>query len=55
MSLQSTITENDVDAASKQLVQSFRDNDSATRADLDVDGLSDSILSRLISLFSRSS
>jgi len=50
MGLENTITEQDMDAASRQFVQSFRNN--SADPDLDVDGLSESLLSRLIRLFS---
>lgn len=48
--MENTITEQDMDAASRRFVQSFRN--SSAEPDLDVDGLSESILSRLIRLFS---
>ena len=54
MALENTITEQDMDAASRQFVQGFRNNEGNNAPDLDVDGLSDSILSRLIRLFSPS-
>jgi len=50
MGPESTITEQDMDAASRQFVQGFRNV--GIEADLDVDGLSESLLSRLIRLFS---
>ena len=42
-----------MDAASRQFVHNLRDNGSDVSDDLDVDGLSDSLLSRLIRLFSK--
>lgn len=54
MALENTITEQDMDAASRQFVQGFRNNKAASDPDLDVDGLSESLLSRLIRLFSSS-
>ena len=54
MAFENTITEHDMDAASQQVVQGFRNNKASVEADLDVDGLSESILSRLIRLFSSS-
>ena len=54
MALENTITEQDMDAASRQFVQGFRDKAASNDPDLDVDGLTESILSRLIRLFSPS-
>jgi hypothetical protein len=54
MAFENTITEHDMDAASQQVVQGFRNNKASAEPDLDVDGLSESILSRLIRLFSSS-
>ena len=51
MAFENTITENDLDANSQHFVQGFRANDHDSEPDLAVDGLSDSILSRLLSLF----
>jgi hypothetical protein len=44
---ENTITENDLDPASRQLVQGLRKNSHDLEPDLDVDGLSDSIVARL--------
>jgi len=44
---ENTITENDLDPASQQYVQSLRTSDRELGPDLDVDGLSDSIVARL--------
>jgi hypothetical protein len=46
--LESTITEQDTDATTKQFVQGFRGDSSDFEPDLSVDGLSESIVSRLI-------
>lgn len=51
MTLENTITEQDLDATSRQFVQSFAGADTGVENDLDVDGLSESLLSRLVSLF----
>lgn len=52
MAFEATITEQNMDEASRQLVQSFRVNAGQSELDLDVDGLSESILSRLMGIFS---
>ena len=56
MSLDSTITEQDLDATSQQLFQGFSSDENDLEPDLAVDGLSESIISRFIRLitFSRS-
>jgi len=51
MAFDSTITEHDMDANSQQFVQGFRGDAGDFDPDLAVDGLSDSILSRILSLF----
>lgn len=51
MGLESTITENDMDAESRHLVHSLRAGGRDSEPDLDVDGLSDSILIRLKRFF----
>lgn len=51
MAFESTITEHDMDAASQNFVQGLRGQTTDVEPDLAVDGLSDSILSRLLSLF----
>lgn len=48
MGLENTITEQDMDAASQQLVQSFRNNNKDLEPDLSVDGLSESIVGKLL-------
>ena len=50
MALENTITEQDLDAASQQFVQGFRNDANEIEPDLAVDGLSESILSRLVRL-----
>jgi len=50
MSLENTITEQDLDATSRQFAQGFRQDKIDIEPDLAVDGLSESILSRLIRL-----
>ena len=54
MAFENTITEIDLDAKSQQLLQGLRQEGQEFEPDLDVEGMSDSILSRLIGLFSRS-
>jgi len=51
MAFERTITEHDMDASSQKFVQSLRGDNSDVEPDLCVDGLSDSILSRLLGLF----
>ena len=51
MAFENTITEQDMDAASQSLVQGFRGETGDYEPDLAVDGLSDSILARLLRLF----
>ena len=51
MAFESTITEQDMDANSKAFVQGLRADQLDREPDLSVDGLSESILSRLLSLF----
>jgi hypothetical protein len=51
MAFENTITENDLDANSQHFVQGFRNESQDNDPDLSVDGLSDSILSRLMGLF----
>ncbi len=51
MSLESTITENDMDAESRHLVNSLRAGGREFEPDLDVDGLSDSIVARVKQFF----
>ena len=46
MGMENTMTEQDMDIASRQFVQGFRSNDA--EPDLAVDGLSESFLARLI-------
>jgi len=51
MAFDSTITEYDMDASSQQFVQGLRNDSAEFEPDLAVDGLSDSILSRILGLF----
>jgi hypothetical protein len=50
MAFENTITENDLDATSQHFVQGFRIDGPDFEPDLAVDGMSDSILSRLFGL-----
>ncbi len=50
MGLENTITEQDLGAASKHFVQGFRQDQIDIEPDLAVDGLSGSIISKLIRL-----
>ena len=50
MAFESTITEQDMDANSQQFVQGLRDESGNNEPDLAVDGLSPSILSRILGL-----
>ena len=51
MAFESTITEKDMDAGSQTLAQGIRRDSGDLEPDLSVDGLSDSILARLLRLF----
>ncbi|MGI9232519.1 MAG: hypothetical protein ACR2RD_02715 [Woeseiaceae bacterium] len=51
MAFENTITEQDMDAGAKQFVQGLRNDAADIEPDLAVDGLTDSILSRLLGLF----
>lgn len=51
MAFENTITEQDMDVSSLQLVQGLRSDSEDLEPDLSVDGLSDSILSRIVGLF----
>ncbi len=51
MAFQNTITEQDMDPAAQQFVQSLRSDDAEFEPDLVVDGMSDSILSRILGIF----
>ncbi len=51
MAFENTITEADMDANSQQFVQGLRGELSDLELDLSVDGLSESILSRIVGLF----
>ena len=51
MAFENTITEQDMDANSQQLVQGLQRDFGDIEPDLSVDGLSESILSRIFGLF----
>jgi len=51
MAFENTITEKDLDASSQYYVQGLRADNQDYEPDLAVDGLSESILSRLLGLF----
>lgn len=51
MAFESTITEKDMDSTSHNFVQGFHGDKGDVEPDLAVDGLSDSILARLLRLF----
>ena len=51
MAFENTITEQDMDANSQQFVQGLQGDFGDIEPDLSVDGLSESILSRILGLF----
>jgi len=51
MAFENTITEQDMDANAQQFVQGLRGDIGDIEPDLSVDGLSESILSRILGLF----
>jgi len=51
MAFESTISEKDMDSSSQSFVQGLRGDKGNYEPDLAVDGLSDSILARLLRLF----
>ena len=51
MAFENTITERDMDAQARQFVQGMRGNGGDYEPDLCVDGLSESIFSRLLGMF----
>ena len=51
MAFENTITENEFDAKARKYVQGLRADNFDAEPDLVVDGLSESLLSRLLSLF----
>ena len=53
MSFENTITEQDLDRTSRNFVQGLRGDAPDLEPDLAVDGLSDSVLSRILGLFGR--
>lgn len=52
MGLENTITEQDLDASSRQFVQGFRQDKKELEPDLAVDGLAESVISKFIGLIS---
>ena len=53
MAFEKSITEHDLDATSREFVQSFRPPETAHRdPDLAIDGLTESLIARIIRLFS---
>ncbi len=54
MAFENTITENDLDANSQHFVKGLRNDSFDLEPDLAVDGLSESVLSRLMGLFGMS-
>ena len=50
--MDSTITEHDLDATTRQFAQGLRQEQGEFEPDLSVDGLSESVLSRLIRILS---
>ena len=51
MAFENTITEHDLDANSQHFLQGLRSESHDSEPDLAVDGLSESVLSRLMGLF----
>ena len=51
MGWENTITEQDMDSASLQFVQGLKTDKSDSDPDLAVDGLSESVLSRILGIF----
>ncbi len=51
MAFENTITEQDMDPKAQQFVQSLRGDLGDMEPDLSVDGLSESILSRIVGMF----
>ena len=52
MDFENTTTEQDMDTSTQQFVQSLRPDPGHRDADLDIDGLSESLLARVVGLFS---
>ena len=52
MAFENTITEQDMDPAAQRFVQNLRRDNAEFEPDLVVDGMSDSILSRIFGMFS---
>jgi hypothetical protein len=53
MAFESTITENDLDKSAQKFVQGVRGENFDIELDMAVDGLSESILSRILGLFGK--
>jgi len=53
MAFESTVVEQDMDPNTQAFVQELRSGTAETEPDLAVDGLSESVLSRLIGVFGR--
>lgn len=51
MAMDSTVTEQDMDAATQQLARGFREQNEAS-PDLSIDGFSESIIGKLLRVFS---
>jgi hypothetical protein len=52
MAFENTTTEQDMDANTRQFVQSIKVDSVQDDPDLDIDGLSESLLARIVGLFS---
>lgn len=52
MAFENTTTEQNMDATSRQFVQGIRQDSDHRDPDLDIDGLSESLLARVMGLFS---
>jgi len=52
MAFENTTTEQDMDAKTRQYVQSIKVDSDQGDPDLDIDGLNDSLLGRIVGLFS---
>ncbi|MGI9221114.1 MAG: hypothetical protein ACR2QS_08780 [Woeseiaceae bacterium] len=55
MAFENTMTEMEMDPKAQQMIQNLRSEGQSYEPDLDVEGMSPSILSRIIGLFSRAS
>ena len=54
MAFENTITEQDMDATTRQFVQDIGQESGQRDPDLDIDGLTESLLARIVGLFSSS-